>query len=498
MERIIRTQNILELRDVCRTFADGAEVVRALDNVNLNVKAGEFVALMGSSGSGKTTLLSAVGLIDRPDSGRVYFNGERVDLLDESERSAFRRQNIGFIFQFFNLIPELTARGNVMLPLLLENVPWSVAKARADEMLATLGLQGKENRYSDQLSGGQQQRVAVARALAKDSFLILADEPTAHLDSQNSEQLIQMVSDLAREYRVTVIFATHDPEIAKKAGRIITIRDGKLQEVDQNALISLPYAERGLGRRKELLEEQEMEARHEERRSRRISRLLMAMLVSLTLSSALVINSFYEFIPSLVIPQVRNVFTGAVDAVQAAIKTLRFEQREEELNKDVERKAVNDFESEIVTLYGDLLKRQPSQKEMDKWLEKEYTPTALRFEFVKSKEYQDYLLDSQRKKGYKAALDELVLATFEDSLPSEIVISVSGLPLGLARRALVKSSVYQKYLAAEAATVREAEIEYIFESSLDRAPTGKELRDYAESTMFLDDIRRDILKKAKL
>ena len=197
-----------------------------LERVSLAIENGEFAALVGPSGSGKTTLLQLLGCLDRPTSGRVLINGQDVSQLNRNQRADIRRGTIGFIFQFFALIPTLTAYENVELPLLLTGKPPVERKERVTGLLQSVGLPERANHRPDQLSGGEQQRVAVARALATNPSMILADEPTANLDTANGEAVMETMVRLNQETGVTFVFATHDPRVIQYARRIITLRDG--------------------------------------------------------------------------------------------------------------------------------------------------------------------------------------------------------------------------------------------------------------------------------
>ena len=199
---------------------------QALRGVNLSIESGEFTALVGPSGSGKTTLLQMIGCLDQPTSGRVIINGNDVTTLNRNQRADMRRGTIGFVFQFFALIPTLTAYENVEMPLLLNGHSPAERRERVMELLKAIDLTDRANNRPDQLSGGQQQRVAVARALATNPKLILADEPTANLDTENGRQVMDIMSKLNRETGVTFVFATHDPRVISYAKRVVTLQDG--------------------------------------------------------------------------------------------------------------------------------------------------------------------------------------------------------------------------------------------------------------------------------
>jgi putative ABC transport system ATP-binding protein len=221
---------VAKTENVTRVYKIGTVETQALRGVSLSIENGEFAALVGPSGSGKTTLLQLLGCLDRPTSGRVLINGKDVSQLNRNQRADMRRGTIGFIFQFFALIPTLTAYENVELPLLLTGSPPAERKERVTGLLASVGLPERANHRPDQLSGGEQQRVAVARALAGSPSMILADEPTANLDTANGEAVMETMVRLNKETGVTFVFATHDPRVIKYARRVITLRDGVIAD----------------------------------------------------------------------------------------------------------------------------------------------------------------------------------------------------------------------------------------------------------------------------
>jgi putative ABC transport system ATP-binding protein len=203
---------------------------QALRGVNLSIESGEFTALVGPSGSGKTTLLQMIGCLDQPTSGRVIIGGKDVTKLNRNQRADMRRGTIGFIFQFFALIPTLTAYENVEMPLLLNGHSPKERQERVMELLKAVDLTDRANNRPDQLSGGQQQRVAIARALASKPTLILADEPTANLDTTNGKQVMDIMKKLNKETGVTFVFATHDPRVISYASRVVTLQDGLIEK----------------------------------------------------------------------------------------------------------------------------------------------------------------------------------------------------------------------------------------------------------------------------
>jgi putative ABC transport system ATP-binding protein len=221
---------VVKIDNATRVYKIGTIETKALGGVSLSIGNGEFTALVGPSGSGKTTLLQLIGCLDQPSSGHVYINGKDVSSLNRNQRADMRRGTIGFIFQFFALIPTLSAYENVEMPLLLNGHSSTERRERVMELLGAVGLADRANNRPDQLSGGEQQRVAVARALASNPKLILADEPTANLDTPNGQQVMEIMTKLNQETGVTFVFATHDPRVIKYARRIVTMRDGLVVE----------------------------------------------------------------------------------------------------------------------------------------------------------------------------------------------------------------------------------------------------------------------------
>lgn len=217
---------LIEVKNLNKIYGSGEAEVKALKNINLNIEQGEFVAIVGQSGSGKSTLLHLIGGVDIPSSGEVIIDGKNIYKLKEKELSILRRRKLGFIFQFFNLIPVLTAQENIEMPVLLDNE--KIDKKYMNELLRILGLEERKNHYPSQLSGGQQQRVSIGRALANKPSIILADEPTGNLDSKNSKEVLELLKYCAKKYNQTLILITHDINIAKSADRVITIEDGEI------------------------------------------------------------------------------------------------------------------------------------------------------------------------------------------------------------------------------------------------------------------------------
>ena len=218
---------VIEIKNLEKVY-DGVVPVHAVNGINLTISEGEFTALKGPSGCGKTTLLNLLGGLDQPTSGTIVIGGVDITTLSENKLIDFRLRNIGFVFQAYNLIPVLNAKENVSFIMLLQNRPKEEREARAQQLLEAVGLKGKEDQRPGQLSGGQQQRVAVARALASKPQFVLADEPTANLDSTSTANLLDIMERLNKEEGMTFVFATHDDRVIKKARRIISIEDGKV------------------------------------------------------------------------------------------------------------------------------------------------------------------------------------------------------------------------------------------------------------------------------
>jgi len=216
------------LRKVCKTFGEGELAVHALRDIDLDIDKTDFVCLSGPSGSGKTTLLNMVGGLDRPTSGEITVANQRVDLMDKGELAEMRLRNIGFIFQAYNLIPVLTARENVEFVMQLQGIPSDTRHQKSSAILQEVGLEGLEERKPAELSGGQQQRVAVARALVSEPALILADEPTANLDSVTAEKLMDLLRHLNDEHGITFVISTHDKLVMSHARRLLKMHDGKI------------------------------------------------------------------------------------------------------------------------------------------------------------------------------------------------------------------------------------------------------------------------------
>jgi putative ABC transport system ATP-binding protein len=228
------TMSIISISELYKTYNSSQVPVHALNGINLSFEEGEFAAIVGPSGSGKTTLLNLLGGLDEPTSGHIVVSGSEINRLSSSQKIRFRLQHIGFIFQAYNLIPVLTARENIEFILELQGVPRKQRRLRSDELLEAVGIPEKADIRPRQLSGGQQQRVAVARALASHPRFILADEPTANLDSTSAGNLLEIMEQLNQKEKTTFIFSTHDPRVVQKARRVITLEDGRIQSDQLN------------------------------------------------------------------------------------------------------------------------------------------------------------------------------------------------------------------------------------------------------------------------
>ena len=221
--------NILEVQDLCKTYGTGETEVHALNHASFSVRKGEFIAIIGESGSGKSTLLNVIGALDSAASGRVWIDGQDIFSMPEKKLTVFRRQHIGFIFQSFNLIPELNVEQNITFPLLLDYKKPN--QKFVNELLQVLGLSERRKHLPGQLSGGQQQRVAIGRALITRPALILADEPTGNLDSQNTAEVIRLLKTASKQYEQTILMITHSQSIAQTADRVLQVSDGVLTDL---------------------------------------------------------------------------------------------------------------------------------------------------------------------------------------------------------------------------------------------------------------------------
>ncbi len=219
---------LLKIDSLKKTYSRGDQTVEALKGVSLEIDSGQFVSIMGPSGSGKSTFLHLMGGLDRPTSGKVVFDGKAIDSLSDYDLSLFRRQKLGFIFQFFNLLPTLSALENVALPRLLNGESIKTIRPKAEELLKMMGLEKRMDHKPDQLSGGEMQRVAIARALVADPLMIFADEPTGNLDSKTGESVLNLMKNLVKDHGKTIVMVTHDPKAASYGTRLIQMKDGLL------------------------------------------------------------------------------------------------------------------------------------------------------------------------------------------------------------------------------------------------------------------------------
>ena len=218
--------SILEIKNLTKSYGKGETKVKAVDDISFTVEKGEFVSIIGASGSGKSTLMHLLGGVDKKDSGKIIINGEDISKLNIDKLAIFRRRNIGIVYQFYNLIPTLTAEENITVPVLLDKK--SVDQDHLEKLLDILKLKKRRNNLPNQLSGGEQQRVSIGRALIANPAILLADEPTGNLDSKNSDEIMQLLKSYNKEFGQTIIMITHNPELAKLTDRIITIADGKI------------------------------------------------------------------------------------------------------------------------------------------------------------------------------------------------------------------------------------------------------------------------------
>lgn len=226
---------LFELRNIHKEFIKGKEKITIFDDLSLNLKKGDFIAIMGPSGSGKTTLLNMLGGVDKPSGGQILFDGSDISKLSEGQLAKWRADHVGFIFQFYNLMPMLSAERNVELPLLLKNLSRSERKKHVNAALSLVGLQERAGHQPKELSGGQQQRVAIARAIVTDPDILLCDEPTGDLDRNTATQIMEMLQTLNREFNKTIIMVTHDPEAAKYSRRQLHLDKGQFTDLETAA-----------------------------------------------------------------------------------------------------------------------------------------------------------------------------------------------------------------------------------------------------------------------
>ncbi|HPQ39277.1 MAG TPA: ABC transporter ATP-binding protein [bacterium] len=224
------TESIVSLQNVSRFFHQGQETIRAVNDVSLEIHRGDFAVVCGPSGSGKTTMLNMIGALDDPTEGTVSIDGRDLSDMSHSEKSSFRRDRLGFVFQAYNLIPVLTAYENAEFILTLQGMPKAERREKVMELLDRVGLKGLENRRPDEMSGGQQQRIAIVRAIVTEPAIVLADEPTANVDSQTAAQILDLMETLNREQGATFLFSSHDRKVIDRAKRVIRMRDGRIED----------------------------------------------------------------------------------------------------------------------------------------------------------------------------------------------------------------------------------------------------------------------------
>ena len=237
--------NVVKTEDVVKEYRMGSNVLRALDGINIEIERGEYISLMGPSGSGKSTLFNMIGALDRPTEGQVYIDGQNMSHLSQRQIAAFRCHRVGYIFQSYNLLNVHTAHGNVTLPMIFAGIPEKQRNEKAEKLLDKVGLGDRMYHLPDELSGGQRQRVAIARALANDPSIILADEPTANLDTITGREIIDLIKQLNTEQGVTVISATHDLKMLDVSDRIVDIRDGLVERIRNRDEIEIKVGEVG-------------------------------------------------------------------------------------------------------------------------------------------------------------------------------------------------------------------------------------------------------------
>ena len=226
-------ENIIRIRDVKKIYQMGTESIRAIDGVSLNIRQGEVCCLFGKSGSGKSTLLNLIAGLEKPTEGKILFHKKHIERMDEDQLANFRRQNVGFVFQSYNLLPTLTALENVTLPLIFKGVPVKERNERAMEMLKAVGLEERAKHKPFEMSGGQQQRVSIARAFVNEPPVVFADEPTGNLDTKTTYEMMDLITGMAKKNNQTLVIVTHDLELAEYADRIVVLQDGKIEKIQK-------------------------------------------------------------------------------------------------------------------------------------------------------------------------------------------------------------------------------------------------------------------------
>lgn len=226
-------ESIIRVRDVKKYFQMGDEVIRALDGISMNIYQGEVCCLFGKSGSGKSTLLNMLAGLEKPTAGKILFHKKHIERMNEEQLAQFRREHIGFVFQSYHLLPTLTALENVMLPLVFQGMPLQERKRRAMKMLQAVGLEKRADHKPFEMSGGQQQRVSIARAFVNDPPVVFADEPTGNLDTKTTYEMMDLITEMAKEKQQTLIIVTHDMELSEYADRMVVLQDGKIDRIEK-------------------------------------------------------------------------------------------------------------------------------------------------------------------------------------------------------------------------------------------------------------------------
>ena len=226
-------ESIIRIRDVKKIYQMGSEQIHAIDGISMNIYQGEVCCLLGKSGSGKSTLLNLIAGLEKPTEGKIIFHKKHIERMDEDQLADFRRQYVGFVFQSYNLLPTLTAVGNVTLPLIFKGIPKKEREERAMEMLKAVGLEERAKHKPFEMSGGQQQRVSIARAFVNQPPVVFADEPTGNLDTKTTYEMMDLITGLAKKYNQTLVIVTHDLELAEYADRVVVLQDGKIEKIEK-------------------------------------------------------------------------------------------------------------------------------------------------------------------------------------------------------------------------------------------------------------------------